>query len=630
MDCVREAMNVDAIYSPSAGSDIISYSGKGVVVGIIDTGFDQHHIAFDNRMEPGTSRVSRLVHTQGAYESENLEFQAVVYDTPETISNAPVQISADGHGTHVAGIAAGWWDGNPYSGIAPDADIVAVSMGDAIYDDEILYGIDYVLEYAAEVGRPAIVNLSLGSEYGPQDGTGFISDYLQNVPQKGSIVAFAAGNDGHTQTTIDVDFAATDAPFSTCLVKRFYYDAAAPASMVQLWSDDSREFELIFKVMDRASGKEIYRTDEVSYSALGTSLENGLSLIDGNDGQPADFSMLSQFFQGEMYVVGGVSAQNGRYMVELLAMFNNVKADYPYLLAIEVSSREKAHVMGVNNVEYSYFGSAGIPGFKSGTAEHSISDFCTSPYVISVGSYNYRSQYSDTEGSVLHLNTDAYGVQYEVADYSSWGENKGIPGTYLPHVLAPGTFVLAPLNTSWVDGEKENGGVVTLADAAEVDGQRYYWGEKTGTSMATPAVAGVIALWLEAKPDLTRDQILEVMQATCVQDSYTVAQPQRSGYGKIDAYAGIKYIHSHWLSSVGGILNAASALKPSLRCLSSEALECVLPAKYAQGMADVYSVDGKLISKTEFNSNIFIIPRPEEIAILRIHSCGETSVIKLP
>ena len=85
-----------------------------------------------------------------------------------------------------------------------------------------------------------------------------------------------------------------------------------------------------------------------------------------------------------------------------------------------------------------------------------------------------------------------------------------------------------------------------------VDGKSYYYADKYGTSMSSPIVAGTIALWLEAKPDLDADDIKDIFANTAIKDKFvTEGNPNRWGHGKIDAYAGLKYILNSGIDEVG-------------------------------------------------------------------------------
>ena len=114
-----------------------------------------------------------------------------------------------------------------------------------------------------------------------------------------------------------------------------------------------------------------------------------------------------------------------------------------------------------------------------------------------------------------------------------------------PDVVAPGTNVVASYS-SLFHPEKE---VVAYSD---YEGERYPWGVQSGTSMSTPVVAGVIALWLQAKPDLTPQEVREVMQRSCRHPEEMYDYPNDVyGYGEIDAYRGLLEVLS--LSGIEGI-----------------------------------------------------------------------------
>jgi subtilisin family serine protease len=74
----------------------------------------------------------------------------------------------------------------------------------------------------------------------------------------------------------------------------------------------------------------------------------------------------------------------------------------------------------------------------------------------------------------------------------------------------------------------------------EVNGRIYPWHADSGTSMSCPVVAGIIALWLQAKPDLTRDDIMGILQRTSRHPEEALSYPNNKyGYGEIDAYRGL-------------------------------------------------------------------------------------------
>ena len=110
--------------------------------------------------------------------------------------------------------------------------------------------------------------------------------------------------------------------------------------------------------------------------------------------------------------------------------------------------------------------------------------------------------------------------------------------------------------SSYSDYYKESS--ANTVASATLDGKSYFWGQMTGTSQASPFVAGVIATWLEANPELSPEDIQLILKKTARSDSYTGTCPNPVyGYGKIDALAGIGEV-----LSPSGIDRPTSAGKP--------------------------------------------------------------------
>jgi subtilisin family serine protease len=106
-------------------------------------------------------------------------------------------------------------------------------------------------------------------------------------------------------------------------------------------------------------------------------------------------------------------------------------------------------------------------------------------------------------------------------------------GLTKPDVVAPGTNVVSAYSHIY-HPEKH------VVASSELDGTLYHWGADSGTSMSAPVVAGVIALWLQANPGLTPDDIRGVLSRTCRQPEQGMGYPNSIyGYGEIDAYRGL-------------------------------------------------------------------------------------------
>jgi subtilisin family serine protease len=156
-------------------------TGNGVIVGIVDTGIDPNHPAFAGRiLSIWDQTLSGPGVPAGNY---GLEVSGV---------NLTSSRDHEGHGTHVAGIAAG--KQSTYGGIAPGADYVIVKTD---FDDaHIADGIAYIFAKASSFGRAAVVNLSLGGHFDAHDGTDSLSQFIDSQTGPGRIVCCAAGNEG--------------------------------------------------------------------------------------------------------------------------------------------------------------------------------------------------------------------------------------------------------------------------------------------------------------------------------------------------------------------------------------------------------------------------------------------------
>lgn len=619
MDLAQEITNVSELHDGvEIESDIIPFTGKDVLIGIVDGGIQPSHIAFTNKF--GNTRIKKFIMTESSNESESGEFISSIYDTPESIITAPTDTACVGHGTHTASSAAGLHI-NQFGGIAPEADLILTTMGNKLYEDEIMYGIHSAFQYADSVGKPIVVSLSLGSALGPQDGTGIVTDYMQEINPYGNIICFSAGNDGNSSLSLQQNFKSNPKPLYSAFA-RTNYGTPAKELYAQLWSDDDTELEFALHVINIKTQEILFSTDYFSISETGERLAEGMIIFATNHEDTLLYPQFADFFEGYIIIASGNYAPNGRYVSEIQASFSNIDTQSEYALAFSAKSDNGANMTAIANYQKCFFKSYGLKDFTTGNSLNSISDYCTSPYVVSVGAWNGRLKWTDINSVEHTLNQDYYNIYNGVANYSSYGKNRFNGNTNLPHVLAPGTEVIAAIPNN-INNKSER------CFAQTIDDTTYYWGNKTGTSMACPIAAGVIALWLEAKNDLTRDQIIEIIESTSTIDNYIRYDTNKIGSGKIDAYAGLKYIFTKFCNIDNNTLN--NDCKLIARHITDDKLEIVISKPVNDAKLRIYSIDGTNIYANKFSGSQIVIDKPKSsgIYILQLKTTSITLTHKI-
>jgi hypothetical protein len=198
----------DVVWSYSSTSNgFIGNAGQNVVFGIVDSGLDLQHRDF---LGPeGQSRVLFLWdQTQSGFlrfPPPHMGYGMECTQSGIVLGGCPEK-DEEGHGTHVIGIAAGngsaTGNGFPayrYIGVAPEADLIVVKTD--FFEDHILDGISYIQQMAAALGKPYVINLSLGSHIDPHDGTSLFARALNNASGPGKIIVAAMGNEGDVNSS---------------------------------------------------------------------------------------------------------------------------------------------------------------------------------------------------------------------------------------------------------------------------------------------------------------------------------------------------------------------------------------------------------------------------------------------
>lgn len=593
LNVVRQVCGVDKVHNPIDNS-YLPYTGKGVIVGVVDVGINPTHPAFFTA-DGSESRVGLYALTESSEESESGQTEYMIAIGEDEISKMKIDNSSEGHGTHVASIAAGSsYLSEIYSGMAPDSEIAVVSMGQYIYDDEMIKGMQILADYAESRGKPLVVNFSIGNTVGPHDGVGAVQDAMMEADKKGIIPVFAAGNDGNIEISLQKDFNKDSTPLSSILVNGQNAKYPPANFHVEAWSRDHKGFRFVIRVVDMNEKRIVEESPEFSIDDF---VDGGMLLCSADESLETKMPAWSKYYPGTVELASGVDLRNNRFYLQLAGETDADKKDLTYTFALSIIPDSSSSAVTVyTSSSLALFSSLGIKGYVYGNPKESISDFCTSPAVISVGMTNARDKWINILGEEKELSNYA-GKLNEINNNSSFGSIAGAGEIQLPVVVAPGWFILGAINPEVEIKDSR------ISMVKELNGKQYKWGDFSGTSMAAPAVAGIIALWLEAEPGLTKDDIMNVIKNSSFILPEFNNKRNTYGYGNIDAYAGLKYILNR--TSVG--VSVSDSDKILIKTLPGGILDCTVPALQSSADVTLYSASGAIADKYTVNSKSFTI-----------------------
>ncbi len=474
-------------------------TGTGVLIGFVDTGIDLTHPAFQNA--DGTSRIIAVWDQDANTKSAPLAFGYGQECNQKVIDAGDCPLGdALGHGTHVAGIAAGSPD---YYGVAPAADIAMVSSSDFT---RLADAVTYLTQLADARGEPLVVNISVGGQYGPHDGRTPLEIFLDDMSRPGRIFVAAAGNDGSEAIHLGASLSSTaqraelhglpvGQPIQT-LVELWSDTSAQVDVAVELWKDGVLAATLPLDVPDGevVSGNLAYQGDTFATVAFAHDSpdDNGLR----RHVLSFDRSTASALPSGGMFVLRLAGAGDMQGWIS--------QSDY--------------------SSGTSSFGTGSSTGWLAGDGTRSIAVPATAPKVIAVGSYTVQTTWESEDEGWQTLPNLMVGA---LSSFSSLGPS-GFPQLtgYKPDLCAPGSVIVSAR------------AIGVPVSVETVSNQQMVM---QGTSMAAPHVAGVVALMLEANPSLAPADVRDILHNSSRTDTDTGSLPNVSwGYGKLDALTAVR------------------------------------------------------------------------------------------
>lgn len=554
-----------------------AFDGTGVVVGMQDVGFDLTHPTF---LSDDTRRWRIKSFWDQLAKSESGSSLFVGADYTDEAALRDVAHSRDahiiGHGTLTTSIAAGTGYGSPYRGMAPGSDICMVSNavnvdaplipGENVYKytyaTDVL-GFKYIFDYAQSKGQPCVINFSEGS---PQDFRGddvLYFEALRRLTGPGRILVSSAGNNSINPSYFRKPVGTASAG---TFIKKWSKSAMLTMKTRQhfklrLTAYGSPNRELVFDTKAIVAAPDSTVTDTLRYAnyKLAVDIQAFPSCYD------EDETAYDVTISGAEYV--GVGANP---------------------LSMEVlGSDADVEVFCLSGQMYE---NSLNPALCAGEKTHNINSPSAAPSVICVGATAYRTCVTNFKGETIATGTKDVG---DIAYYSSVGPT--FAGLTKPDVVAPGSDIISAYSSFYIEADPTRLTDQTVA-TFDYEGRTYAWYYDKGTSLSSPAVAGTIALWLQAVPTLSREDVMEVIAATSIRHDPSLSYPNNTwGYGEIDAYRGL--LHLLKLDSVKDISVSPSAARMGM---SPEGLLTIsLPSAATRPFTVcVYSVGGQLLHQT--------------------------------
>jgi subtilisin family serine protease len=535
----------------AAGSPIAG-TGKGVVVGIVDSGLDVAHPDFRDAL--GHTRVAWLIDFSHPPIGLHPDLEDLFGCTGNMQSTCAVLGQSDidaalggsgpylphdllGHGTHVASIAAGNGGGGAdarFVGAAPEATLVIANVAQSpageSNDADIVSGMRFVFDRATALGMPAVGNLSLGSDFGPHDGTTPLEKALADMvgpAHPGRAIVVAAGNSGalylgsdpgqrlgvHTQTRV------TSGVEARASLTGFAGAASGMLSgSVSIW--------LTFGA-----------TDDI---AVGIDGPGGLSIPPVAFGSKTKSNTPDDVLRAAIYngVVDPDVSLTADTRGAIVEWNGSWPSDAEMTLRFEGEGFVDAWVEAIPDSEpFNEF-------FELATREGTINVPATGPDLISVGCTVNRTAWTDADAHAHDVTMPATlhasdGALLAPADSTCYFSSVGptATGANKPEISAPGGFVVAAMSADAAPGA----GHASLFDAPSgecPDGNACLVVDPghailSGSSMSAPQVAGTAALLFERDPSLTQADVLLLLQQGARRPTGNVASDYQLGVGAL-------------------------------------------------------------------------------------------------
>ncbi|MDC0272706.1 S8 family peptidase, partial [Crocinitomicaceae bacterium] len=489
------------------------YYGDDVIVGVTDWGFDYTSpIFYDTALQQ-----TRIIAAWDQYKLSGPSPTNFSYGTEFSNANSLLQAGSDTsniysystHGTHVASIAGGSGAGTEYRGIAPGVNFLFVTF--LVDEGAVLDAWEWMYQKSLQEGKRLVVNMSWGLYHaGTLDGNSVLSNAISAYTDLGVVFVNSGGNNGNVDFHLKHDFSN-----DTIQTRVNFYSYSAHEYMwgqsIHSWGEVGNSFANKIQIKN-SSG--IVLAESPFYSTTSVSAYIDTFIVANQD------TVWYNISSDEAHPMNGRPQMRFRVKCtnqSLRVMLNSTATEglIHYWNVTELSND-----VGNWGMPFTTFQSGSI----SGDNENGISEPSCADDVISVGAY--ATGWTTPAGNP---------VGGGIASFSSRGPR--FDGVMKPDIAAPGVSIAAALS-SFTDGQ------YTTIGSVEFNNRTYYFARLSGTSMASPMVAGVAALILDAHPTISASAVKDIILQTAREDNKTGVLPDLGdptwGHGKVNALAAVE------------------------------------------------------------------------------------------
>jgi len=480
--------------------------GNHVIVAVVDTGIDYRNRDFQNAN--GTTRI-KFIWDQTAKGHPPKGYKYGNECTAATINKGTcTEKDTEGHGTSVAGVAAGNGrssTGGREIGVAPKADIIMVKAANSTAKTAAAW--EYIIAKAKQLHEPVVINNSFGSEVSPHDGSSALARVADLLAGPGVVFVAAAGNEGnsglHTDGTLQPN-------------------ATTSARMDTTGNDSFLDFAVFYDAKNSVS----FSLRNVNTGETFGPLKSGAQIADkvSSDGD-THVSLFAQPWDsthGEVY--GVLQSQSGQPLEDHFSL--------------DLTTSQ----LGGSPRFDAWIDEDGSATFAAPDETDTVDEPGDGRHVIAVGNYATRVHWAAKDARSYNI-CDLYSCLNNVLALGDIVPSSSIgptaDGRQKPEIAAPGAMIITSLSRNLKVCENVGDTSCITLRHVTPDGKNII---EQGTSLSAPHIAGVVALMLQVNPKLDYAKTVSILSSTARHDQFTgaAAWTPTFGAGKVNAYAAVK------------------------------------------------------------------------------------------